>query len=274
LIGNLSSLSSFVAILQFVNINEALLVIQENNTFRSLSHLTIRLRQATDHHLKNYLSSIVKEIKEKNENLLKENMKIKEVLDATNISFRKKEEELKKFQDNQYIGYKDSLLEIQATRNECLSEMNNIREKLVLEYQALLDNKDKEKNSEIKDLQEKLNKLKGEKEKLVEDYRVLDDTRKNLDTNLKETSSQFELAKRDLAGYKEELMNLRSQNKNLDQTKFSQEKNITEYTIKLDLLTKQLEEKENNLKNLKLMVESMQTQKVRECIKFRMRMMS
>ena len=76
-------------------------------------------------------------------------MKLKEVLDATNISFRKKEEELKKFQDNQYIRYKNSLLEIQATRNECLSEMNNIREKLVLEYQALLDNKDKEKNSEI-----------------------------------------------------------------------------------------------------------------------------
>jgi spindle assembly abnormal protein 6 len=102
IIGNsMGSYSSFVAILQFVNLNEALLVIQENNTFRSLSHLTIRLKQASDFQLKNYLSSVVKEIKEKNENLFKENSRIKELFEVTNINMKKKEEDFKKLQDTQ-----------------------------------------------------------------------------------------------------------------------------------------------------------------------------
>lgn len=153
-------------------------------------------------------------------------------------------------------------MEILSIKNENQKEINNIRERLVVEYQGLLDNKEKEKNSEIRSLTEKLNKTKDEKDKLLEDFRQLEDLKKSLEISLRETTSQSEISKKDLIFYKEELSTLRNQNKNLDQTKFSQEKHITEYTIKLELLTKQLEEKESSLKNLKLMVDSMQGQKV------------
>ena len=101
-IGSSNSFSMFNAILLFTNINEASLVIQECNQFRQLNHLIIRVRQATDHHLKNYLSSIVKELKDKSENLLKENNRMKEQSEITNVNFKQLGDDFFSIKEKQY----------------------------------------------------------------------------------------------------------------------------------------------------------------------------
>lgn len=111
-----------------------------------------------------------------------------------------------------------------------------------------------ERATEIKRLQEKL-------EKLTYEHNSVLDIKRNLESENKERKAKIECLLHEVEVLSNQLKDLRDTNKGLDTHKFTQEKSITEYMLKHQALLRELEDKEQIIQKINSLLESTKTQK-------------
>lgn len=97
-----SSVSTYRCVLHQINVQDALLIVQEATQFRELNHLILKVKAATERVLNEYLSDVVKEYKARNENYHEETMRLNNILDKTAIELKAVREEMTIINNKQY----------------------------------------------------------------------------------------------------------------------------------------------------------------------------
>jgi len=182
-------LSYFNAIFIHSSSTDAEFKIIECNQFRHLNHLILRLKSASDHTMKKYLSNLVIEFKDKSENLYKDNLILKDNIE--NISAR-----FKQLGDDMFNIKEKNNLEVETVKINNNKELNELKEKLLNDYQSRLDIKEREKSKEIKDIQEKYNNCSNEKNSLQEINRNLEEEKKSVENQNNLLTIQLENTKK------------------------------------------------------------------------------
>ena len=227
----------------FINIKKndiANLIIEEQNQFRKLNHLTLKLNSLDKMELKNHINKILNEYKEKYEKLLIENKEITQNIDRLKIeknSFEQKLENLKIENDKKI----DSII------TEKNKDINNLKDSDI-KQKELIDKYIKEKNF----LQEKINQLKINIENLNNDNSKLKEENLILEKNNKELDDKFNNINIELEEKTKNILDMKNINDELNQEILNYKEQKEELENKNKEIQKENENKEIIIKNLRI----------------------
>lgn len=247
-------MQNFVCILHKININDALLIVQERTQFRELNHLILNVHQANDSVLKKFLGSLSVKYKKLYEDTYAELEKTSENCDLLvkqNVNLK---EEVQK-------GLLDKQTALDNVINEKNKEINQVKEKCFIEQKDKVDEMEKSKNKKISELENKILQLQEGFDNVMKEKQNLEDYKMKLEMSHKDLEGKHAISNTELTVYKEDIAGLRHENSNLNQKCFQQEKEITELRMKNDNLLKQNEEKEKGIQNLNQLVETLTKQR-------------
>ncbi|KAL4457004.1 hypothetical protein ABPG74_014642 [Tetrahymena malaccensis] len=251
---DLDSKVQFFCMLDIKNNSEADFNIVEMNHFKSLTHLSLKLRQANDEILKNFIAKKLQMQKMENEQLRCQNSRLEEELNQKCMDVRINSDELRKLQDEKKRIIEEIKLEEQSKFQKAKEEYLIKEEKIRRQYEQSKQENDQKYREDIELYQDKyeksLNKCQDLQEKLTE-----------LQALLKEFQSKTATLEKESTMNRREIEELRVQNRELNEIRFKQEKKITELSFVNQGMTKQIEDKENLLVNNKDLVENFNNQK-------------
>jgi spindle assembly abnormal protein 6 len=216
---------------------EGTLNICENNFFRQITHLSLKLRSGSDEIIKKHLAGKLKEYKSHCETLevklsqTEESLQLRNAeyydsvkqFEILNSEFERKLEESKLLWQEKMNSLKQQMLEAQ---HKLSTQFDQEKRYLVEKYEKNLD----EVSNKLEITQAKLNETSAGK------YAA--------ETRERELSLKLSQIEHELEISNNELHHLRKTNKNLDTSKFDQEKALTEYKLKLQNVERQLQDKD------------------------------
>ncbi|EPZ35149.1 NAD(P)-binding domain-containing protein [Rozella allomycis CSF55] len=205
----------------------------ETNSFKHITHLSLKLVQGNDTAIKNYLASLTKFYKEQS----------KTVSSQLNMTQSSLSEQLKFTQ-----GQNESLRkELESVKSELSNSVNQLK---IFHGEEI--NKEREKS--LRALQDVQNRLESDKKlmqerwdlqcgKLEEINQTLYTAKITLESANGEMKSKLDFLTSENSHFKTEVEKLRISNKELDLCKFEQEKEINQLKIKIAALQQQIDDK-------------------------------
>ncbi|CAK91540.1 unnamed protein product (macronuclear) [Paramecium tetraurelia] len=228
---------------------ESTLAVIENNEFKKLTHLSLRLRSATDDVIKVFLSNKLAIEKQENEEHQKRNKKLTELLEEKHWELENLKSEVRKFTEDKDTAIQQLLLDEQKKfndfREQTLSKETNFKRESENEKQFIIEKYDKivfELQSKYTQLQQTNQELSEQRSLLIQQERDL----KNKVAILQQETSQ----------YQKENQEFRQLNKELDILKFTQERQLIELRIQKEGFEKLIHDKEEYLNNKQQLVEN------------------
>ena len=228
----------------------AILTIEEKTEYRKIELLKLKLKAANDVILKKYLSDISKMYKEKYESTEKQYNDLKQQFESL-----QKENNLLK--DNNQKLENDHKVMMDNLQNEQKEEINSIKEKNIIDNKNQLEALEKEKNTIINDLENKISQLKGNLDDINNNKTQLENHKLKLELDQKDLEGRFQTSFNELNIYKNELEKLRQEFSELNQKYINDEKLLTEYKFNNESMLRQLEEKKKSLENMNQLVDKL-----------------
>ena len=232
----------------------AILAIEEKTQYKKLNNLVLKLQPANDNNLKKYLSNIYKEYKDKYESLLEKDNELKQNLDI----LEKENNILKEKIQNLEINNKTSMNNYINQKNK---EINDIKEKSLIESNNKLQFVEKSKNKIINELEYKITQLQKTIDNMTINNRQSEEKILKLEARIKELEGKYAITNTELNVYKTEIGNLRYENTELNQKYLIYEKQITEFNFKNESLKSQLDEKNKSTENMKQLIDTLNRQR-------------
>ncbi|CAD8156851.1 unnamed protein product [Paramecium pentaurelia] len=228
---------------------ESTLAVIENNEFKKLTHLSLKLRSATDDVIKVFLSNKLAIEKQDNEEKQKRNKKLTELLEEKHWELENLKSEIRKFTEDKDSAIQQLLLDEQKKFNDfrelTLSKETNFKRESENEKQFIIEKYDKivlELQNKHAQLQQINSELSEQRSLLIQQEREL----KNKLTILQQENLQ----------YQKENQEFRQQNKELDTLKFTQERQLIELRIQKEGFEKLIRDKEEYLNNKQQLVDN------------------
>ncbi|CAK76251.1 unnamed protein product (macronuclear) [Paramecium tetraurelia] len=234
---------------------ESTLAVIENNEFKKLTHLSLRLRSATDDILKYFLANKLAIEKQENEELQKKTKKMTEQLEEKQWELENLKSEVRKFtEDNNAVLQQlqlDEQKKLNDFREQALSRETNFKRESENEKQFIIEKYEKI----VFELQNKYTQLQQINQELSEQ-------KIQLTQQEKELKNRFSIISQESQQLQKENSEFRVLNKELDTLKFSQERQIIELRIQKEGLEKLLHDKEDFLNNKQQLVDNEKKQNV------------
>ncbi|CAD8065382.1 unnamed protein product [Paramecium sonneborni] len=228
---------------------ESTLAVIENNEFKKLTHLSLKLRSATDDVIKAFLANKLAIEKQDNEEQQKRNKKLSELLEDKHWELENLKSEIRKFTEDKDATLQQMLLDEQKKfndfREQSLSKETNFKRESENEKQFIIEKYDKilfELQNKYTELQQVNTQLSEQKSQLIQSEREL----KNKIAILQQETSQFQ----------KENQEFRQQNKELDTLKFTQERQLIELRIQKEGFEKLIRDKEDYLNSKQQLVDN------------------
>ena len=216
---------------------EGTLNICENNLFRQITHLSLRLRSGSDEIVKKHLAGKLKEYKSLCESLEIRLSQCEELLQLKTAECKDSTKELE-------ILNSEFERKIEETKLIWQDKLNNMKQQMVETQYKISTQSDQEKRYLAEKLEKQLEdtifKLDSTQNKLNE----VSASKYAAETREKEHSLRISQLEHDLEVSNNELQHLRKTNKSLDINRFEQEKLLTEYKLKLQNSDRQLQDKD------------------------------
>ena len=228
----------------------AIFTIIEKTQYKKLIHLLLKMKPTNDLNLKNYLSKLIKEYKNKYETLLKK-------YEELNFNFDIIQKENDKLKENRRSQELEQKAYIDKVLNEKNKEINDIKEKNLNETKNQLKSLENEKNKIIKNLENEISALQNALNDLKKNKTQLEEHKFKLENNKKDLEGKYAISNTELNVYKVEISNLRYENSELNQKLLSDEKELAQYKFKVESLEKELTEKNNNLESKQQLIETL-----------------
>ncbi|CAD8069212.1 unnamed protein product [Paramecium sonneborni] len=234
---------------------ESTLAVIENNEFKKLTHLSLRLRSATDDILKYFLANKLAIEKQENEELHKKTKKLTEQLEDKQWELENLKSEVRKLtEDNNAVLQQiqlDEKKKFNDFREQVLSKETNFKRESENEKQFIIEKYEKI----VFELQNKYTQLQQTNQELLEQKMQFIQLEKEL-------KNKFAITQQESQQLQKENQEFRIQNKELDTLKFTQERQIIELRIQKEGLEKLLHDKEDFLNNKQQLVDNEKKQNV------------
>ncbi|CAD8155831.1 unnamed protein product [Paramecium octaurelia] len=234
---------------------ESTLAVIENNEFKKLTHLSLRLRSATDDILKYFLANKLAIEKQENEELQKKTKKLTEQLEEKQWELENLKSEVRKFtEDNNAVLQQiqlDEQKKLNDFREQALSRETNFKRESENEKQFIIEKYEKI----VFELQNKYTQLQQINQELSEQ-------KIQLTQQEKELKNRFSIISQESQQLQKENSEFRVLNKELDTLKFTQERQIIELRIQKEGLEKILHDKEDFINNKQQLVDNEKKQNV------------
>ncbi|KRX00697.1 hypothetical protein PPERSA_00924 [Pseudocohnilembus persalinus] len=241
-------------VLEIKNSGEANLNILEFNKFKSLIHLSLNFRKATDEFLKKFLSQKLNKEKNENQELRIKTQRQEELIHDKNNQMQQLSNQLQKFQEEKERILEQLALEEQKKISELREGILKREEGLKKETQFQTNQITEKYETQITNLQEKVNQLSLKNSDLSE-------AKMTLEVNERDMKNKIKIQERELQLLNKEVENLRIDNKEQEQIRFRQEKKITELTVQISSLEQQLKDKISQIQDNKELVNNSKSQK-------------
>ena len=216
---------------------EGTLNICENNLFRQITHLSLKLRSGSDEILKKHLAGKLKEYKSLCESLEVKLSQCEELLQLRTAEYKDSTKELE-------ILNSEFERKIEETKLIWQEKLNNLKQQMVETQYKISTQSEQEKRYLAEKLEKQLEettiKLENTQNKLSE----VSSAKYSSETREKELTLRISQLDHDLEISNNELQHLRKTNKSLDTNRFEQEKSLTEYKLTLQNTERQLQDKE------------------------------
>ena len=273
----------------FINIKKndiANLIIEEQNQFRKLNHLTLKLNSLDKMELKNHINKILNEYKEKYEKLLIENKEITQNIDRLKIeknSFEQKLENLKIENDkkidsiitenlnNDNSKLKEENLILEKNNKELDEKFNNINIELEEKTKNILDMKNindelnqeilnyKEQKEELENKNKEIQKENENKEIIIKNLRIINVKFENkLKLSIKEINKAnviIEKFQNEIKSQKTKINSLKEEINQKNEILNEKQTIIDNLENNINEINKQNESKENEINFLKNEIE-------------------
>ncbi|CAD8055358.1 unnamed protein product [Paramecium primaurelia] len=234
---------------------ESTLAVIENNEFKKLTHLSLKLRSATDDILKYFLANKLAIEKQENEQLHKQTKKLTEQLEEKQLELENLKSEVRKFtEDNNAV-----LQQIQLDEQK---KFNDFREQALSKETNFKRESEKEKQFIIEKYEKIVFELQNKYTSLQQINQELSEQKVQLIQQEKELKNRFAIIQQESQQLSKENSEFRILNKDLDTLKFTQERQIIELRIQKEGLEKLLHDKEDFLKNKQQLVDNEKKQNV------------
>ncbi|CAK71601.1 unnamed protein product (macronuclear) [Paramecium tetraurelia] len=234
---------------------ESTLAVIENNEFKKLTHLSLRLRSATDDILKYFLANKLAIEQQENEQLYKKTKKLTEQLEEKQWELENLKSEVRKFTEDNNAALQQVQLDEQKKlndfREQALSKETNFKRESENEKQFIIEKYEKI----VLELQNKYTQLQQINQDLSEQ-------KIQLTQQEKELKNKFAIIQQESQQLQKENSEFRVLNKELDTLKFNQERQIIELRIQKEGLEKILRDKEDFLNNKQQLVDNEKKQNV------------
>ncbi|CAD8157367.1 unnamed protein product [Paramecium pentaurelia] len=234
---------------------ESTLAVIENNEFKKLTHLSLRLRSATDDILKYFLANKLAIEKQENEQLHKKTKKLTEQLEEKQWELENLKSEVRKFtEDNNAV--------LQQMQLDEQKKFNDFREQALSKETNFKRESEKEKQFIIEKYEKIVFELQNKYTSLQQINQELSEQKVQLIQQEKELKNRFAIIQQESQQLSKENSEFRILNKDLDTLKFNQERQIIELRIQKEGLEKSLHDKEDFLKNKQQLVDNEKKQNV------------
>lgn len=216
---------------------EGTLNICENNLFRQIVHLSLKLRSGSDEIVKKHLAGKLKEYKG-----LCENLEVK--LSQTEELLQLKSAEYKDIVKDFEILNSEFERKIEETKLMWQDKMSNMKQQMIENQHKLSTQSDQEKRYLAEKLEKQLEETTGKLESTQGKLNEISAGKYSAESRERELSLRLSQLEHELETSNNELQHLRKTNKGLDSSRFEQEKALTEYKLKLQNTERQLQDKE------------------------------
>ncbi|CAD8159704.1 unnamed protein product [Paramecium octaurelia] len=234
---------------------ESNLAVIENNEFKKLTHLSLRLRSATDDILKYFLANKLAIEKQENEELHKKTKKLTEQLDEKQWELENLKSEVRKFtEDNNAV--------LQQVQLDEQKKLNDFREQALSKETNFKRESENEKQFIIEKYEKIVLELQNKYIQLQQINQDLSEQKIQLTQQEKELKNRFAIIQQESQQLQKENSEFRIINKELDTLKFTQERQIIELRIQKEGLEKLLRDKEDFLSNKQQLVDNEKKQNV------------
>ncbi|CAD8153709.1 unnamed protein product [Paramecium octaurelia] len=228
---------------------ESTLAVIENNEFKKLTHLSLRLRSATDDVIKVFLSNKLAIEKQENEEHQKRNKKLTELLEEKHWELENLKSEVRKFTEDKDTAIQQLLLDEQKKfndfREQTLGKETNFKRESENEKQFIIEKYDKI----VFELQNKYTQLQQTNQELAEQRSLLIQQERDL-------KNKVAILQQETSQYQKENQEFRQLNKELDTLKFTQERQLIELRIQKEGFEKLIHDKEEYLNNKQQLVDN------------------
>ncbi|CAD8167953.1 unnamed protein product [Paramecium pentaurelia] len=234
---------------------ESTLAVIENNEFKKLTHLSLRLRSATDDILKYFLANKLAIEKQENEEFQKKTKKLTEQLEEKQWELENLKSEVRKFTEENNAVLQQMQLDEQK-------KLNDFREQALTKETNFKRESENEKQFIIEKYEIIVQELQNKYTQLQQINQELSEQKIQLTQSEKELKNRFQIILQESQQLQKENQEFRILNKELDTLKFTQERQIIELRIQKEGLEKQLHDKEDFLNNKQQLVDNEKKQNV------------
>ncbi|CAD8109432.1 unnamed protein product [Paramecium primaurelia] len=234
---------------------ESTLAVIENNEFKKLTHLSLRLRSATDDILKYFLANKLAIEKQENEEFQKKTKKLTEQLEEKQQELENLKSEVRKFTEENNAVLQQMQLDEQK-------KLNDFREQALIKETNFKRESENEKQFIIEKYEIIVQELQNKYTQLQQINQELSEQKIQLTQSEKELKNRFQIILQESQQLQKENQEFRILNKELDTLKFTQERQIIELRIQKEGLEKQLHDKEDFLNNKQQLVDNEKKQNV------------
>ncbi|XP_068096085.1 spindle assembly abnormal protein 6 homolog [Hyperolius riggenbachi] len=236
----------------------AQLDVVETNSFKHLTHLSLRFQPANDVEIKTYLATCLRCIKEE-KHVLQQTMKkteddLSRQLMCTQQALSEKINELEKLKS-------DSSLKISALNSQHTTELTSEKDKAQQAYSQLLQQYEQQRKDFESSLQKSSQQMQSRVNELEQSNKELLEKRYKAESSMRELRAKYQSLEEELQRAQQKISSLGRENSALDAECHDKEKEINRFQTRLAVLEQELKDKDQIIQRSNEILSATQQQK-------------